>query len=224
MTKKLVLRIEDLITVDGLTDNQTAFLDYYHSFAVHMLHGTAGTGKTFLSIYKALEDVLDKGTPYKKLILVRSGVPARNLGFTPGTIEEKMEMYEVPYAVMCKDLLGRVDAYTRLKEQKLLEFISTSYVRGMTFDNAIVVVDEMQNLDYGELYTIFTRIGVESKIIFCGDTKQVDLPTKKGIDKFMKVLYNMPSALKTEFCINDIVRGDLVKEFIIIEENLYGGN
>lgn len=224
MTKKLVLRIEDLFTIESLTANQSKFLDNYNNYDVHMLHGVAGTGKTFLAIYRAIEDVLNKGTPYKQVVLVRSAVSSRDIGALPGDEEEKSMVYQIPYIQVCKDLFNRRDAYERLKEQKALQFSLSSFMRGVTLDETILVLDEMQNLSYQELSTVITRIGVNSKILFCGDTRQTDLPTKKGIDKFMKVLDNMSCVHRVEFGIDDIVRSDIVKEFIITEDKLYGGN
>jgi phosphate starvation-inducible protein PhoH len=220
MAAKLHVSIEDLWTVESMTPNQFRFLEAYRKYPVHLLHGTAGTGKTFLALYRALETVLDKGTPYHKIILVRSAVPSRDIGHLPGDEEEKSMVYQLPYVSMCKDLFDRGDAYDRLKEQKVLHFVLSSFIRGLTFDNAVIVVDEVQNLNYMELYTIFTRIGIDSKIVFCGDTKQNDLNGKSGLDKFMKVLYNMPSCHQVEFGIDDIVRSDLIKEFLIAESKL----
>lgn len=222
MSNKLVLRLENSVDVEPLTENQALFMSSYGGFDVHLLHGVAGTGKTFLAVYKGLEDVLDKNTPYKTLIIVRSAVPSRDIGFLPGDEEEKSLVYQLPYMQICKDLLNSKDAYDRLKEHKVVQFTLSSFIRGMTFDNCVVVVDEMQNLNYQELYTIITRIGIESKVIFCGDTRQVDLNTKKDLDKFMKVLHTMPSVSHVEFNVEDIVRSDIVKEFIIAEEELYG--
>lgn len=220
---KLKLTLDDLLEVEALTENQAAFLNVYRKYDVHLLHGVAGTGKTFLALYKALEDVLDKRSPYKEVILLRSAVPARNVGFLPGSLEEKAAVYETPYVKMCKMLFDRGDAYTRLKEQKTLDFMLTSFMRGDTLDNAIIIVDEVQNLDYQELYTTVTRVGTPSKIVFCGDTRQTDLSSKKDLDKFMKVLDNMSCVHRVDFGIDDIVRGDIVKEFIIAENELMGG-
>ena len=220
-TRGLLLKLDNLIKLEYLTQNQELFGINYPLYPIHVLHGVAGTGKSFLAMYHALYDVLNKETPYKRVMVVRSAVSSRDLGFLPGNIEEKGEWCEAPYEQICRDLLGSHDAYSRLKEQRRLEFNLSSFNRGMTFDNTIVIVDEMQNLDYSELYTIITRIGIESKIVFCGDTRQVDLKSKKDIDKFMKVLDNMSSVYRVEFEIDDIVRSDIVKEFIIAEDRLY---
>jgi len=223
MTNKgLVIKLDNLAKVEYLTENQAAFGIRYGSYDVHLLHGVAGTGKSFLALYRALYDVLDKNTIYKKIIILRSAVGSRDIGFLPGDEEEKSAVYQAPYQQLCKDLLGRYDAYTRLKEQRVLDFMLSSFVRGTTYDRTIIIVDEIQNLSYNELYAIITRVGIDSKILFCGDTRQIDLRSKKDIDKFMKVLDNMPSVNRIEFGVDDIVRSDIVKEFIIAEDRLYG--
>lgn len=221
MAVKTHIKIEDLCTVESLTPQQYIFLNTYHDFDVHLLHGIAGTGKTFLALYRGLEDVLDKGTIYEKLIIVRSAVPSRDIGHLPGDKDEKSLVYQLPYMSMCKDLFQRVDSYDKLKEQHVIEFTLSSFIRGITFDRCIIVVDEVQNLNYQELYTIMTRLGIDSKMLFCGDTRQNDLNGKSGLDKFMKVLDNMPSCHRVEFGIDDIVRSDIIKEFIIAESKLY---
>jgi phosphate starvation-inducible PhoH-like protein len=221
MAVKSHIKIDDLLTVESLTPQQYVFLESYHDFELHLLHGIAGTGKTFLALYRALEDVLDSGTLYDRVIIIRSAVSARDIGHLPGDKEEKSLVYQLPYMSMCKDLFQRVDSYDRLKEQRKIEFALSSFIRGLTFDRAVIVVDEIQNLTYQELYTIITRIGIDSKMLFCGDTRQNDLNGKSGLDKFMKVLDNMPSCHRVEFGIDDIVRSDIVKEFIIAESRLY---
>lgn len=217
MAVKTQIKIDSLYTIDSMSAQQYKFLEAYHEYDVHLLHGIAGTGKTFLALYRALEDVLDKGTMFEKLILIRSAVPGRQIGALPGDVDEKGALYEMVYMGMCKDLLGRVDAYAKLKEQGALEFKLTSFIRGITLDRCVIVVDEVQNLDYQELYTCITRVGSGSKILFCGDTRQNDLNGKSGLNKFMRVLDNMPSCHRVEFGIDDIVRSDIVREFIIAE-------
>lgn len=221
MATKLHLRIDDLYTVQSESPNQFKFLDNYNKYDVHLLLGLPGTGKSFLSIYRAIEDVLDRSSPYEKLILIRSAVSSRDIGFLPGDEEEKAMVYERVYYKLFKHLFGKVDSYSRLKEQKVLEFELSSFLRGDTFDNSIIVVDEIQNMTYVELYTIITRVGLDSKILLCGDGNQNDLGSKSGLDKFVKVLDNMPSCHKVVFNnFDDIVRGGIVKEFIIAESKL----
>lgn len=178
---------------------------------------------TFVALYKALEEVLDKSNPFNKIIIVRSAVPSREVGHLPGDLNEKTDIYRQPYQQICQTLFGRPDAYQRLEEQHHIEFISTSFIRGMSFDDAIIIVDEMQNCNYAELQTVITRVGHRSKIIFCGDYRQTDLLKNKndvsGIKKFLDIASRMKCHTRIEFTADDIVRSSLVKEWIIAETN-----
>ena len=183
-----------------------------------MLHGAAGTGKTFIALYKALEEVMDKGNPFEKVIIVRSVVPSREIGHLPGDEKEKTDVYVAPYRAVCEDLFQTEQAYDRLVEQKNIEFMITSFIRGITIDNSVIIVDECQNMNFQELSSIITRVGEGSKIIFCGDFKQTDLCRKhdqSGLRDFVEVINRMPSFRSVEFGIEDIVRSALVKEFIV---------
>lgn len=216
----LKIRIDDLKTFDPLTENQKKFFDAYKIGDYFIaLHGVAGTGKTFIALYKALEEVLDKGNPFNKIIIVRSAVPSREVGHLPGDLEEKTQIYRQPYIQICETLFGRKDAYARLEEQHHIEFISTSFIRGMSFDDAIIIVDEMQNLTYEEIDTVMTRVGYRSKIIWCGDYRQTDLNKKKndmsGILKFFDIAMHMKAFTRIEFTVNDICRSSLVKDYIL---------
>ena len=216
----LKIKPDDLKTFEPLTDNQKAFFDAYKRGDYFIaLHGVAGTGKTFCALYKALEEVLDKTNPFKKIIIVRSAVPSREVGHLPGGINEKTEIYRQPYQQICHTLFGKIDAYQRLEEQGFIEFISTSFIRGMSFDDAIIIVDEMQNLTYEEIDTVMTRVGYRSKIIWCGDYRQTDLNKKKndmsGILKFFDIASHMNAFTRIEFTVNDIVRSSLVKDYIL---------
>lgn len=213
---KLVISLEDLYQIEPLTDTQNEVFINWNKYDVQVLHGVAGTGKTFISIYKGLEDVLNRKTQYKRLIVLRSAVAARDLGHLPGDLEEKGSVYELPYDEMCRSLFGIQNAYIRLKEQHRIQFAVTSYIRGITFDESIIVVDEIQNLSYQELYSVMTRVGERSKIVFCGDYRQSDLKGN-GLHKFLNVLKCMKSVKHYEFNIDDIVRSALVREFIIAE-------
>lgn len=216
----LRIKMEQLKTFDPLTQNQKKFYEAYKRGDYFVaLHGVAGTGKTFIALYKALEEVLDKSNPFNKIIIVRSVVPSREIGHLPGDIDEKTEIYRQPYAQICQTLFGKADAYSRLEEQGHIEFISTSFIRGMSFDDAIIIVDECQNLEWSEIDTVMTRVGYRSKIIFCGDYRQTDLNKKKndmsGLLKFFDIARLMPAFTRIEFTVEDIVRSSLVKEYIL---------
>jgi predicted ribonuclease YlaK len=217
----LRIRLEDLIKIEPLTTNQTKFFDAYTRGDYFIaLHGVAGTGKTFCALYKAIQEVLDKSNPFDKIIVVRSAVQSREIGHLPGDVDDKMEIYAQPYRRICEMLFnGRKDAWTRLEEQRHIEFISTSFIRGMSFDNAIIIVDEMQNMTYEEIDTVMTRVGYCSKIIWCGDYRQTDLNKKKndvsGILKFFDIALHMKAFTRIEFTADDIVRSSLVKDYIL---------
>ena len=215
VNNSLKLRIDDLKTFDPLTENQKLFFDAYKRGDYFVaLHGVAGTGKTFCALYKALEEVMDKSNPFRKIIVVRSAVQSREIGHLPGDVHEKMEIYQQPYRQICETLFERKDAWDRLEEQGFIEFISTSFIRGMSFDDAIIIVDEMQNLTYEEIDTVMTRVGYRSKILWCGDYRQTDLNKKKndmsGINKFFDIAYHMSAFTKIEFTPDDIVRLSLI--------------
>lgn len=216
----LRIKQDQLKKFDPLTDNQKKFFDAYKIGDYFIaLHGVAGTGKTFCALYKAVEEVLDKSNPFNKIIVVRSAVQSRDMGHLPGDVSEKMEIYEQPYRQICETLFGRKDAWDRLEEQGYVKFISTSFIRGMSFDDAIIIVDEMQNMTYEEIDTVMTRVGYRSKIIWCGDYRQTDLNKKKndvsGILKFFDIAQHMSSFTRIEFTVDDIVRSSLVKDYIL---------
>ena len=199
------------------TENQHIAFAAYRDFHL-MLHGYAGTGKTMISMYLGLNDVLENNSEKTKIVIVRSVVPTRDMGFLPGSQAEKMAVYEAPYKDICKRLFGRSDAYELCKKKGLIEFMSTSFIRGITLSDCIVIVDEMQNLDGGELDSIITRIGENCKIIMCGDYKQTDFDhftEKEGLKKFMKVIRSMRKFKFIEFGKEDILRSDIVKDYIL---------
>ena len=213
-----------LLDIEAITDNQKRLFESYKEGKHIVAYGTAGTGKTFITLYNALKQVLDDTTPYERIYLVRSLVSTREIGFLPGDHEDKADIYQIPYKNMVKYMFQMPsDAdfemlYGNLKAQESIKFWSTSFIRGTTLDNAIVIVDEFQNLNFHELDSIITRIGENSKIMFCGDSSQTDLiktNDRNGIVDFMNVLRKMPSFDIIEFGIDDIVRSGLVKEYII---------
>lgn len=228
ISNKLKIKIDDLKTIQPLTDNQKKFFELYKNSQATLLHGVAGTGKTYIALYKALEEVLDKSSIYKRVVIVRSAVPSRDIGHLPGDEKEKTEVYQQPYIEICDDLFGRSDAFQRLQEQHAVSFMITSFVRGITLENSVIIVDECQNMTDMELNSIITRVGDRSKIIFCGDFRQSDLYKKtdmSGLKKFMVIADMMPSFKNIEFEVEDIVRSDLVKEYIIARmqyEEKYG--
>jgi phosphate starvation-inducible protein PhoH len=190
-----------------------------------MLHGIAGTGKTFLGLYFALKDVMSKSSTREKVFIVRSTVPSRDQGFLPGSQKQKEAVYEEPYYDIATKLFERGDAYQILKQKQIVQFASTSYLRGCTFEDCIIVVDEVQNMSAGELHTIMTRVGENSRIIFCGDIKQDDLTSKRyneesGLRDFMRIIERMKEFDFVEFQVEDIVRSRLVKSYIIERDKL----
>lgn len=206
------------------TDNQQCVFDYFDDGKNLLLHGTAGTGKTFLSLYLALDTVLNpqEGDP-KKVYIVRSVVPTRDMGYLPGNTKEKTKVYEMPYASICNELFGRGDAYDILKTKGIVEFISTSFIRGTTFNDAIIIVDECNNCSGHELDSLITRIGRNCRVIFSGDMKQSDLTKEQernGLRDFIKIINRMSDFEHVEFTSDDIVRSRLVKQYIIAREQL----
>ena len=204
--------------IEPLTDNQERMFESYMSGKNLLLHGVAGTGKTFISLYLAMRDIVQNYDDKTKVVIVRSIVPTRDMGFLPGNQKEKSKVYEAPYYAICNELFGRGDAYDVVKGKNQVEFISTSFIRGTTLSDCIVVVDECQNLTFHELDSIITRIGDNCRVIFCGDFRQTDLwreNEKRGILDFIKVIKGMNSFDLIEFDEEDIVRSELVKEYIL---------
>lgn len=208
--------------ITPLTDNQRLTFDNYESNKHLLLIGTAGTGKSFLSIYLGMQDIMEEQT-HKKMVIIRSVVPTRDMGFLPGNNKEKSKVYEAPYYSIFSEIFGRGDAYEYLKNKNVVEFMTTSFVRGITLNNCIIVVDEIQNMTANELHSVFTRIGKNCRVVFAGDIKQNDLSGKReqsGFKDFFKVLDEMRDFSIIEFTREDIVRSDLVKSYIIAREKL----
>jgi len=227
--RKKPLGLEYLIDIDPLTENQKKFFDSYAEGKHLVAYGCAGTGKTFITLYNALSEVLDETSCYERIYLVRSLVPTREIGFLPGTHEDKADIYQIPYKNMVKYMFQMPsDAdfemlYGNLKSQETIKFWSTSFIRGTTLDNAVIIVDEFQNLNFHELDSIITRVGENTKIMFCGDATQSDLVKtneKNGIIDFMRILHQMPSFELVEFGLEDIVRSGLCKEYLVAKSEL----
>ena len=221
-TEKVKLNFQ-LRRIDPLTANQSKAFDSFDDGKNLLLHGIAGTGKTFISMYLALNEVMNPLSGYNKVIIVRSVVPTRDMGFLPGNHKDKAKVYEAPYYIIANELFGRGDAYEILKQKTLVEFISTSFIRGTTLNDAIVVVDEIGNMTLHELDSVITRIGKNCRVVFSGDFKQSDLTReqeKNGLKDFIRILDRMKSFDYIEFDENDIVRSGLVKEYIIAKDRL----
>ena len=234
MSKKMMKRKKPInqkyfLDVNPITENQKFFFDEWSKEQNLFAYGAAGTGKTFIALYLALKDVMNEETPYDKVYIVRSLVSTREIGFLPGTHEDKSELYQVPYKNMVRNMFHMPDQtsfdmlYDNLKDQETISFWSTSFLRGTTLDDAIVIVDECQNLNFHELDSIITRVGQDSKIVFCGDVNQSDLQRtneRNGILDFQRILEEMEEFSMVEFGINDIVRSGLVKSYLISKMSL----
>ena len=222
--KNKEINTNDLVTIKPITDNQKVVFSTWKKGLNQFLFGAAGTGKTFISLYLALQEIMDLKKPADKVILVRSLIPTREIGFLPGDEEDKAALYQVPYRNMVQFMFQMPNEqsfnglYDKLKSQGSLYFLSTSFLRGLTFDNSIIIVDECQNLNFHELDTIITRVGQDSKIVFCGDFGQTDLVKnneKNGLHDFMRILEEMKEFNCTEFTIGDIVRSGFVRSYLI---------
>lgn len=229
MKRKKPINFELMRDIEPLTDNQENLFKSYADNKNIVAYGCAGTGKTFITLYNALQDVLDETTPYEKIYIVRSLVATREIGFLPGSHEDKSDIYQIPYKNMVKYMFYMPDdasfemLYGNLKTQGTISFWSTSFIRGTTLDKSIIIVDEFQNLNFHELDSIITRVGEDSKIMFCGDATQTDLVKtneKNGIVDFMRILNIMPSFDTIEFGVEDIVRSGICKEYLITKMEL----
>ncbi len=224
MKRRKPISSDLLCDISPVTENQKKLFESYNSDKHLFVYGCAGTGKTFCALYLALKDVLSEITPYQKIVIVRSLVATREIGFLPGDHEDKSSLYQIPYKNMVKYMFEMPDdasfemLYGNLKTQETVTFWSTSFIRGTTLDNSIIIVDEAQNLNFHELDSIITRVGDNSRIMFCGDATQTDLTKtneKNGILDFMKIIQRMPEFESIEFGVDDIVRSGLVKSYIV---------
>ena len=218
-----------MVPINPLTPNQETVFEQYAEGQNLLLYGAAGTGKTFITLYLALQEVLDENTPYDKIYIVRSLVPTREIGFLPGDHEDKSALYQIPYKNMVRYMFSMPDdnsfdmLYDNLRAQETISFWSTSFIRGVTMDNCIVIVDEFSNLNFHELDSMITRIGEDSKIMLCGDISQSDLTKeneKTGVADFIRILQAMREFTCVEFGLDDIVRSGLVKSYLISKYNL----
>lgn len=226
--KTQLISHDQLVEMKGVTKNQLEVFKQYAEGKNLFLYGPAGTGKTFVVLYNAIKEVLDPKTNYNCIYIVRSLMPTRSLAFMPGDEQDKSSLYQVPYDNMLR-LMFKLSSeeqfeimYEELKKQGNVAFLSTSFLRGITLDNAIILVDECQNLNFHELDTIMTRVGQESKIMFSGDFDQTDLredDEKAGLGQFIKIINEMKEFYSCEFDIGDIVRSGLVRSYIIQKYN-----
>jgi len=226
----MYINSNQLLTINPIGENQQKVFDAWAKEKNLFLTGSAGTGKTFILLHLALKAVLDKGQPFDKVVLVRSLLPSRDIGFLPGTLEEKSDLYQDPYRILIRYLFempseqGHQILYSKLVEQGSLEFYSTSFLRGQTFDRSIIIVDEASNMIFQELDTIMTRVGQDSKICFAGDMAQSDLRKtngeQDGYHNFQAILEEMDEFDVVEFGIGDIIRSGLVRSYLIAKSNM----
>jgi len=229
MAQKKEITSSDLTKIEPVTDNQKMVFESYKKGNNQFLYGCAGTGKTFVTLYLAMQEVLRQDTPYDRVVMVRSLIPTREIGFLPGDEEDKAALYQVPYSNMVQYMFKQPNEqafsmlYDKLKTQGSFYFLSTSFLRGLTFDNSIIIVDECQNLNFHELDTIVTRVGQDSKIMFCGDFMQTDLSKtseRNGLFDFLRILEEMKEFNCVEFNIGDIVRSGFVRNYLIQKTKL----
>lgn len=211
--------------IGPITDNQIKTFQAYDHGDNLFLHGCAGTGKTFISMYLALKEISEKHSRRRKLVLIRTAQSSKDIGFLPGDEKRKLEVYEAAYRAICSELYHRDDAYDILKQKGIIEFHSTSFLRGTTIDDAVIIIDEAQNCRYQEIRTVLTRTGDHSRVVICGDTKQDDLTSERyketsGLSNVMQVFNRMDHMSTVEFEIDDIVRSGFVRDFIIAENQL----
>jgi predicted ribonuclease YlaK len=225
-SNSLKIKLDHLQTLQPLTENQSKFFEAYKRGDYFIgCFGSAGTGKTTLPMYRAIEEVLDKNNPFKQVVVIRTSVQSgREIGFLPGSLDEKMEVFELPYKEICQMLFNRPDAWDRLKEQGYARFITTVALRGISLDDSIIIFDEMQNANWSDVNTVMTRIGNRSKVIFCGDFRQNDLIHSRtdvtAFDDFLKVARRMKSFTEIYYTPDDIVRSNLTKDWIVTCESV----
>ena len=229
LRRKKPINTEMLVDIKPLTPSQEKVYDFWDKNKNLFMYGCAGTGKTFVALYLALREVLKEDTPYEKVYIVRSLVSTREIGFLPGDHEDKADIYQIPYKNMVRYMFEMPDdnsfemLYGNLKAQETISFWSTSFIRGTTLDRSIVIVDECQNLNFHELDSIITRVGEDTKILFCGDASQTDLVKtneRNGIHNFMNILSIMNEFGMVEFNVQDIVRSGLIRSYLLSKMGL----
>ena len=186
-----------------------------------MLSGSAGSGKSFLALYLSLKELLNAGSYYRKIIIIRSAVPSRDIGFVPGTLEEKSKIYQEPYMNIVNELVQRGDAWHFLLNKEIIEFQTTSFLRGLTFRDCIIVFDEFQSATFHEIDSVLTRVGENCRFILCGDYAQNDLNNKKeksGFQDAVKILAKLKDVSQVQFTIDDVVRSGFVRQYLIEKE------
>lgn len=224
-SSKKVNKCSDLVlsNITPLTKNQESlFKNYRDEVPIIAAIGLAGTGKTFSCIALALEQIFDKNSPYKELIIIRNNIPVREIGHLPGTEDEKSEVYEKPYVQICNELFNRGDSYGILKQRGIVKFGINSFLQGMTFFNSIIVVDEVQNYNFRELDMLISRAGENTRFLFCGDTEQSYLKfnDKSGLGEILSILNAMTNSAIVNFSVHDIVRSGLVKDYLLAKYSL----
>lgn len=205
----------ELPEVRPLTSGQQRVFNAWRDAEHLLIYGSAGTGKSYLSIYLALRELYRGKT--NRVIIVRSAVQTRDIGYLPGNAEEKAAIYEQPYVDIVTELTGQAMRYDHLVRDGQLEFATTSFLRSITWAEAVIVVDEAQNMTFHELNSIMTRIGEKARVIVCGDMAQSDLTKneKSGFGRFLQVVPCIPHFHSIQLSRNDIVRSDFVKAWII---------
>ncbi len=221
----LLLRADDLLHYEPMTINQEKAFQAWKDGDNLVLTGSAGTGKTFVAMYLAMKAILCDDGGQDRIVIIRSVVPTREIGFLPGTLDEKEAVYTAPYRAISDELFGDKGAYGKLSNYKQIEFCSTSHIRGLTIDNAVVIIDEMQNLTFHELDSVITRIGKNCRVIFSGDYLQTDFKyedEKSGLFNFMAIIERLNDFSIINYTWEDIVRSDFVRDYIMTKEMLNG--
>lgn len=216
--KKKKWSLHDLKSIRPINAPQQTMFESYFAGNFIIANGSAGTGKTLAAIYLALCDVLSKESRQEKLIIVRNTVATRDIGYLPGTINDKLEPYEVPYMDIVSFLTGYPFSYNSMKHSGIIQFMPTSFIRGLNWDNAVVVVDEVQNLNFHEVNSVVTRLGEDSKLIIVGDQIQTDLykshHDKCGMARFLDIARTVKEFDEVLFTKHDIIRSQFVKSWI----------